>query len=420
MKTQPFKRYVAGILVFLFCLAIEVHAQQRTGGGGGGFGGFGGFGGGAFGGGNRNNSSSASSSQYNNNGSVGTATFSVDPDTHNIVVIADDQTAAQIQDVITHLDSPMRQVLIKVVFMEVDHNNSSEIGIEGQYTGLNKNFSALTGFITNYTVANNAVVPSSVTPVYQSVALQNNFGLASAGNPQGMYQILGSDFQATLRAIAQSGKAQILSRPSILARDGQLAEIVAGQSIFLPSGVAFSSVGNSGSTIPTINGSYQNVGIQLDVTPFIGANNVVQMILQPQETSVDTSTPGQVIAGGSLFSSAVYAPNINKRSANTVVVTPDGQTVVIGGLIADTKASSDSKIPFLGDIPILGALFKATSKSATKQELLIFLTPHVVDAPSQLAGLSGHEFDQTHLITNSVSEQELDQYLERVPVKKKP
>ena len=269
-------------------------------------------------------------------------------------------------------------------------------------------------------MVNNAVVPTSITPVSQSVALQNNFGLASAGNPQGLYQILGSDFQATLRAIAQAGKAQILSRPSILARDGQLAQIVVGQSIFLPSGVAFSSVGNSATTIPTINGSYQNVGIQLNVTPFIGANSMVQMILQPATTSVDTSTPGQVIVGGSLFSTAVYAPNINTRSANTVVVTPDGQTVVIGGLIADTKASSDSKIPFLGDIPILGNLFKASSKSATKQELLIFVTPHIVQAPGQLTSLSNHEMTQTPLITNtnSISEQELDQFLDRLPVKK--
>jgi general secretion pathway protein D len=426
MKMQQFKKYVGGILVFLFCIAIEVHAQQRPGGGGGGGGGFGGFGGFGGGGANRNTAanSSTSSSQYNNNGSVGSATFSVDPDTHNIVVIADDQTAQQIQDVISHLDTPMRQVLIKVVFIEVDHNNSSDIGIEGQYTGLNKNFSAITGYMTNFSVVGAgtpqaAIVPQSITPIQQSVALQNNFGLASAGSPQGLYQILGSDFQATLRAIAQAGKAQILSRPSILARDGQLAQIVVGQSIFLPSGVAFSAVGNSGATIPTINGSYQNVGIQLNVTPFIGANNMVQMILQPETTSVDTSTPGQVIAGGSLFSSAVYAPNINTRSANTVVVTPDAQTIVIGGLIANTKASNDSKVPFLGDIPILGNLFKASSKSSTKQELLIFVTPHIVQAPGQLAVLSNHEFNQTQLITNSVSEKELDQFLDRLPVKKK-
>ena len=83
------------------------------------------------------------------------------------------------------------------------------------------------------------------------------------------------------------------------------------------------------------------MGIILNVTPFIGANGLVEMILQPQDSSVDTSTPGQIIAYGSslLGSSPVYAPNINITSANTVVVTPNGQTVVIGGLISNTKSS---------------------------------------------------------------------------------
>jgi general secretion pathway protein D len=230
---------------------------------------------------------------------------------------------------------------------------------------------------------------------------------------------MGSDFNATLQAIATAGKLQVLSRPSILARDGQMAEIVIGQSLYLPSGVSFTAVGGTSTTIPTINGSYQNVGIQLDVTPFIGANNLVQMILQPQITSVDNSTPGQQIVGSSLFSGAVYAPNINKRSANTVVVTPDGQPVVIGGLISHDKSSSDSKIPFLGDIPLLGQLFKFSAKANQKNELLIFLTPHIVRMPSQLAALSANETGQSQLITNSIPEQELDRFLERVPVKKK-
>jgi general secretion pathway protein D len=250
----------------------------------------------------------------------------------------------------------------------------------------------------------------------------NSFGLpqslSGATGNGGLYQVFGNDFTATIQALATAGKAQVLSRPSILARDGQLAEIVVGQSIYLPSGVSFSAVGNSSSTVPTINGSYQNVGIQLDVTPFIGQNNLVQMILEPQITSIDTSTPGQVIEGGSLVSSAVYAPNINKRSANTVVVTPDGQPVVIGGLIGSDKSSNDSKIPILGDIPVLGQLFKFSSKSNTKSELLIFLTPHIVRAPDDLVAMAGHETQQSQLITNSVSEQELDHYLDALPVKK--
>jgi general secretion pathway protein D len=124
-----------------------------------------------------------------------------------------------------------------------------------------------------------------------------------------------------------------------------------------------------------------------------------------------------VIEGASLFTSAVYAPNLLKRSANTVVVTPDGQTVVIGGLISDNKASNESKVPLLGDIPLLGQLFRFNAKSSGKSELMMFITPHIVHQPSQLAALSGNELNQSQ-ITNSVSEQLLDQYLERVPVKK--
>jgi general secretion pathway protein D len=252
------------------------------------------------------------------------------------------------------------------------------------------------------------------------VTAGNNFGLASSGNPQGLYQFFGSDFTATLRAIATVGKAQVLSRPSILARDGQMAKIVVGQEIYMPSGVSYTTSGTT--TTPIINGSYTDIGIILNVTPFIGANSLIEMILQPSTSAIDASSSGQLIAsgGGLLGSSAVYAPNINIRSADTVVVTPDAQTVVIGGLISNSRSTGDSKIPLLGDIPLLGYLFKSTTDTKAKNELLMFLTPHIVQAPKQLAALSLNEAGQTRLITNSISEQELDRFLERVPAKKEP
>ena len=435
MKTNCFKKHLGSVLTLLFCAAMEIHAQQRGGGGGGGgFGGFGGFGGGGGNNFNRGGGSSSTTSQYNNNGTVGSAVISVDPVTHNIIVIADKETSEQIRQVVASLDAPEPQVLIKVVFLEVQDNTASDIGVQGTYSGVNKNYSQILGFVTNYAVQNvttttsggttttPTLLPSGLSPVAQTLSVNNNFGLpqalAGATGNGGLYQFMGSDFNATLQAIATAGKLQVLSRPSILARDGQMAEIVIGQSLYLPSGVSFTAVGGTSTTIPTINGNYQNVGIQLDVTPFIGANNLVQMILQPQITSVDNSTPGQQIVGSSLFSGAVYAPNINKRSANTVVVTPDGQPVVIGGLISHDKSSSDSKIPFLGDIPLLGQLFKFSAKANQKNELLIFLTPHIVRMPSQLAALSANETGQSQLITNSIPERELDRFLERVPVKK--
>jgi general secretion pathway protein D len=428
MKTNLFKKLSGGVLAFLLCAAIEAHAQ-RFGGGGGGGGGFGGFGG--FGGGGGNNANrSTTSGQYNNNGTVGSAVISVDPVTHNIIVIADKETTAQIERVIANLDAPKRQVLIKVVFLEVQRNDSSDIGLQGTYTGgsFGKSLSQLTGYVTNYTLINGGtataqIVPSSYTPTYQTFSAANSFGLplnlSGATGSGGLYQVLGSDFTATVQAIGQAGRAEVLSRPSILARDGQLAKIVVGKEIYLPSSVTPGTTSATGISATTINGTYTEVGIILNVTPFIGANSLVEMIVQPQTSSIDTSSPGQQIASGGILTSPIFAPNIDIRSADTVVVTPSGQTVVIGGLIGNSKSSSDSKIPFLSDIPLFGNLFKSSNKVQSKTELLMFLTPHIVDAPAQLAGLTGVEMHQAPLLTNSISEQELDRFLERIPAKKK-
>src|SRR5215472_12083954 len=144
MKTISWKKIAGGLAVLMACALTQLHAQGvRPGGGfgGGGFGGggFGGFGGGGFGGfgGNRgfgaaNNSFSSS---YNNNGSVGGASFMVDPDTHTITYIADKQTSEAISNVIANLDRPKSQVLIKVVFLEVQMDNGLDIGVEGGWTG---------------------------------------------------------------------------------------------------------------------------------------------------------------------------------------------------------------------------------------------------------------------------------------------
>jgi general secretion pathway protein D len=113
----------------------------------------------------------------------------------------------------------------------------------------------------------------------------------------------------------------------------------------------------------------------------------------------------------------VNAPVINSRSADTVVVTPDGQTVVIGGLMQNSTVESESKIPVLGDIPLLGAAFKRKSKSNEKTELLIFLTPHVVQYPGQLAALAEDERSKAQIVPKSFTEKELDRFLDKVPAR---
>ena len=194
MKTNCFQKYLGGILIILLGATLNLHAQARGGGGGGGGGGgargggggaFGGGGGGAFGGGGGGAFGGASGSQqYNNNGTVGSANIAVDPMTHNLVITADTETMKQIMRVVHDLDAAQRQVLIKVAFVEVDDNKALNLGVEGDYTGFSKNFSQITGYVTNYSLfpGSTPTTPGTIGPlgysaISQSVTAQNSFGL---------------------------------------------------------------------------------------------------------------------------------------------------------------------------------------------------------------------------------------------------
>jgi general secretion pathway protein D len=408
MNMQLLKKCLGGVAALAVCTAIQTHAQFNIG---------------AFGG-AQNQNRQQSSTTYNSAGSVGNAQIMVDQDSHNLIITADEETTKAIQEAIKFLDRPQPQVLIKVVFLEVTHNNSLDIGIEGQYNGQSSAFGRIANYLTNYAIFTNTTITTtgSSTSTSQSTVIQpgqlfgqtnsyiigNNFNLAGQGanpNGAGTYSILGSDFSATLRAIAQAGKAQLLSRPSVLARNNQPATIQIGQNVPLITAVNYDTFGNARNSI-----SYQAVGIILKVTPFITSDGLVQMIVQPSTSSLDPSSSIQVSPG-------VAAPVIDIRSADTVVITPDGQTVVIGGLMRNDSGEVVSKIPLLGDIPLLGNLFKHKTSSTAKTELLIFLTPHVIAAPGQLAALAATEKNHM-LIPKSYSEQELDRFLDKVPTKK--
>jgi len=353
-------------------------------------GGFGGFGG-------QNRSSSTTTRQYNSAGTVGSATISVDPETRQLIVITDAETSQQISQVITNLDRPKPQVLIKVVFVEVTHADGSDIGVEGGFTGTDNgvtgNAADVFGLSGLNQIATNVQRNALGQPVQSFIPTPPGAGL---------YQILGQDYQVTLRAIAASGKAKILSRPSILARNNQPANILVGQSVPLITSVRYDTFGNAINSV-----TYTDVGIILRVTPFITADGQVEMIVTPEISSISATESVSISIG-------VQAPVIDKRSADTVVVTPDGQTVIIGGLIANRKTESVSKIPLLGDIPWLGFAFRSTTKKDVKTELLIFLTPHIVEAPSQLVALSKREQEKTG-VTKTLTAEELSKYLDQLP-----
>src|SRR5260221_5022580 len=316
-----FEKYIACALGLFLCAVIQASAQGQRGGGGGGFGGTGGAGGG------RGLGTAGSTSRtYYNNGTVGEAMISSDPETRRLIVITDEETSQYVSQVVSNLDRPKPQVLIKVVFLEVTHNDILDIGIEGGYkrnflgssTGAFANIFGLSGMNTSPT-------GGVVNALGQNLGTAPNAFTTAPPGGGGLYQIMGTDYQATLRAIAAAGNTEVLSRPSILARNNQPATITVGQSVALVSAVNFGVFNNT----PVSAISYQSVGIILKVTPFINSDNMVEMIVSPQISELADSSVN-VTAG-------ITSPIINMRSADTVVVTPDGQTVIIWGLMQETK-----------------------------------------------------------------------------------
>jgi general secretion pathway protein D len=323
---------------------------------------------------------------YPNNTTVGDAMVSVDTDGKRIIVVADEDTQLQVGQVIANLDRAKPQVLIKVVFVEVTHSDNLDFGVEGGFSkGIGQDTTA--SAVNSFGLSGLNAAQSNLTV--------NQFGL-NTGNLQspgaGLYQILGKDYQVTLRAIQSAGKAEVLSRPSILARSGQPATISVGQQVPLITGTRFDTLGNQINTV-----TYTSIGIILKVTPFISTNGFVEMIVSPEASELADRSQWIPISSGA--GGTITSPVINSRSADTVAVVPDGQTVIIGS------------------IPLLGNLFKHRVKSDNKTELIIFLTPQIIPAPADLAALTASEQARAKGMINGEAEKEMNRLLDTLPVK---
>lgn len=331
------------------------------------------------GGGGGGGSGAGATRQYINSTMVGEAIITSDLETRRLIVVTDDDTNENIRSIVATLDKPKPQVLINVVFVQVTHDNGLDLGAEGVFSG-----------------------EIAIKTEPKGIAT-TKFGLADAladaTHFGAFYRILGRDVTATLHALSAVSKTEILSRPSILTRNNQQATIMVGQSVPFITNSRVSDTTNT--TINTVQ--YQDVGIILRVTPFITAEGMVEMIVSPEISSLSATTVP--------ISNTVSSPVIDKRSADTVVVTPSDQTVVIGGLISTQKTDRDSKVPILGDIPILGYAFKRKQKNDVKTELLIFLTPHVVKNPDDLSNVAAGERQKLELAPKVFPQEDLNRYI---------
>ncbi|MEO7317695.1 MAG: hypothetical protein ABIZ56_01770, partial [Chthoniobacteraceae bacterium] len=404
------------ITLLALLIAIPLHAQTTRPGGAvrGTTGtnanrGTGGFGGGS------GRSTTGGARQYRSNTELGDAMIQIDPETRSLVIVTDEETHEELMKVVRTIDQPKPQVLIKVVFVEVTYNKSLDVGVEANYT-FNTGYStgAKTGNQTTATTSTSTTgnttttkTSSLVTDLAQAATLANGVTGASVfsgviPNPvDGTFaRVLADDWSATLRLLATKGKVEVLSRPSIMARNNQEAVIVIGQEVPF---ITNSRTDNNGNIINTI--TYDNVGVILRVTPFITSEGTVEMIVAPEISSLtDQSVP---------IGNNASAPVISKRSAETVVVTPNGKTVVIGGLMQTQKIESIRKIPLLGDIPgVLGLPFRRTVRNDVKSELMIFLTPTIVNGRAEIDSVTAAEIAKNELVNKTYTQKDFDKYLD--------
>ncbi len=337
----------------------------------------------AQGGGGGGGSATGGNRTYVNSTMIGDATITSDLETRRLIIVTDEDTNENIRTIIQSLDKPKPQVLINVVFVQVSHDKGLDLGAE-------------------VSVAGSIAVNREATGRAPD-ATATRFGLADAYNDPtrfgAFYRVLGRDVTATIAALSSVSKTEILSRPSILTRNNQQATIMVGQSVPIITNSRVSDQTNT--TINTVQ--YQDIGIILRVTPFITQEGLVEMIVSPEISSLSATTVP--------ISNTVSSPVIDKRSADTVVVTRSDQTVVIGGLISNQSQDRDSKVPILGDIPILGQAFKRKRKDDTKTELLIFLTPHFVQTPEDLSKVSSGERTKLELAPKAFEKPELERYI---------
>jgi general secretion pathway protein D len=296
-----------------------------------------------------------------------------DEDTNSLLVTAATKNFDRIKAILVELDRPVPQVLIKVLIAEVTHDNSIDLGAE--FAALNLNAAGTVG-----------------------QRYGTDFGIA--GQRDGLLLTINeSSVSAAIHALATVGKLDVLSRPYILTSDNQEAMINVGQVVPF---ITNSQITDTGVTNNTVQ--YQDVGIILDVTPHINPDGLVIMDVS-QEVSALTETTVQI-------SPTVNARVLDNRAAQSRVAVRDGQTIVIGGLMEDRKTDTIRKVPLLGDIPWLGALFRRTTKTQTKTELLIFITPHVATVPDDLKAMAEDEEAGSKVIRDAVEPGAFQEHME--------
>ncbi len=330
--------------------------------------------------------------------------ITADKATNSLIIIASLNDYQTLVEVIKKLDIRRRQVYVEALIMEISLDKARDLGVEFRGAAETRNNGAVLGG-TNFNFAGN------LNELLASLATGNPLlfsgtGFIAAGIAGNVKLPDGTEIPAitaVLRAAQTRDNVNVLSSPHLLTLDNKEAEIIVAENVpFITSQSRDTT--NLANVINTVE--RKDVGIILRITPHIHESEYVNLEIYQESSAVK---------GDSLLATSTVGPTTTKRSAKTSVLVKNSETVVLGGMMQETVNNSESKIPLLGDIPLLGHLFKFSSVSRKKTNLLIFLTPHIIRNPEEMGRMTNeHQRKMDDFIEQHKGE------VERILPEKKP
>ncbi|MGI8841972.1 MAG: type II secretion system secretin GspD [Caulobacteraceae bacterium] len=304
---------------------------------------------------NKSHQDETSGQSDQTNGEPNGTTITADETNNAIVVFSTPREYALIEDALRKLDVPPLQVYVDAVISEVTLNNNLQYGIQwffqsqGNSGGFTQGTPVFTPPGTTPTAPSGAPIP---LPVYPGFTFLHQ----------------SADATVTLNALRAVTDVHVLSAPKLMVLNNHTATIEVGDQVPISTG---SEVGVSVPGAPVINSiEYQQTGVILKVTPRVNDNGLVLLDIDQEVSSASTTD-----------TSNISSPTIQQRKIVTSVAVQDGETISLGGLIKNSVTKTSSRVPFLGDIPVIGQLFGSTGHVLDRTELLVLLTPRVVRAP---------------------------------------
>ena len=341
---------------------------------------------------NTTNNATTSATSGANSSSTGTGVggrpFSIIADeTQNAVIVnAAPELMFEIEDAVNQLDSRRAQVLIQAAIVEVSGDDATQLGVQWALGNANSgygvvNFNNVGASATALAAAALGGGAASISAAAGSIA-GALIGIGdSSKDSQGNTQFYG----AILQALDSSTSANLLSMPSILTLDNEKASILVGQNVPFVTGSFTTSGNDSSNPFQTID--RQDIGINLNVIPHIGDNGTVRLEVSQEVSSV---VPGSTGNASGLIT--------NKSLINTTILADDQQTIALGGLMRENSTTRQQKVPGLGNVPVIGRLFRSDNDTTQKSNLIIFLQPTILRDGRAVASVTERKFNQMRVL----------------------